>query len=164
MYLKNIYKKFYQRLFPQACIYNSTCRKNVRAEMERIKTSCWNLAGKFGLHCGSEDNERESRFRHARINCTGNSFLAEQQFTEQVGLISRRSATFLARIARIINLLHDLRRIFGRLTDTLVAYKISLDDGKANENNRFEKTCFEQLFIENRTDVCVDITKIEKVI
>lgn len=101
----------------------------------RIKTSRWNLTGKFGLHCGSEDNEPGSRFRHARINCTGNSFLAEQQFTEQTGLISRRSATFLARIARIINLFHDVS------SDTLV-YKISLDDGKANENDRFEKTCF----------------------
>lgn len=65
--------------------------------ISHTKISRWNLAGKFGLHCGCEDHERWSRFRHARINCTRNSILTKQQFTEQTDLISR-SGTFLVQI------------------------------------------------------------------
>lgn len=111
----------------------------------RIKTSRWNLTGKFGLHCGSKDNEPGSRFRHARINCTGNSFLAAVYRASGLNFssicdISRANCSDYKSFAR---------RIFGRVADTL-DYKISLDDGKASENDRFEKTCLEQLFIENR--------------
>lgn len=51
VYLKNIYEKFCRRLFSRACICNSTCRGNVRAEMAhknialkshwKIRTSLW---------------------------------------------------------------------------------------------------------------------------